>query len=58
MDEDIVRSFRNKGNIARDSSVHIPCERWSIESDLSLVREDRERCTSGVPVIMPMVYAG
>src|SRR6266498_667297 len=33
---------------------------WALEhwEDLSLVREDREGCTSGVPVIVPTVNAG
>ena len=29
-----------------------------LEGELSLVREDRERQTSGVPVILPRVMAG
>ena len=39
-------------------SVSIWCGRSMLEEELSLVREDRERQTSGVPVILPRVMAG
>ena len=31
---------------------------WSIESGSSVVREDSEEHTSGVPVVMPVAHAG
>ena len=54
-----MKAVRELGSERRETvRVHIRRGRWSIESDLSLVREDRERCTASVPVIVPSVRAG